>query len=232
MVDYRLSYLLAVSLLVPIWFLFFFLRKDLRKEMIVIGFLFGTIGVLSNIIFVKDWWHPINMTNTPIGPEDIIYSFLIAGISSVIFKVIFKKKMIVELKDNVQKENFKITSIWIAGILLFSASFYVLKIHSFYAFIISFSMCTAIIWLQRKDLILPSLISGFLTVIAAFPSYVITEYITPGWIERTWYLNKLSGIIILYAPLEDMIFHFWVGTFIGILFAYWKGGKIIKYENN
>ena len=58
------------------------------------------------------------------------------------------------------------------------------------------------------------------------------ELITPGVLAHLWYLNNLSGIIILGQPLEDLIWWFFAGAFIGPLYEYWQEAKLIRVRKN
>jgi len=42
------------------------------------------------------------------------------------------------------------------------------------------------------------------------------EWSAPGYIERVWNLDALSGVVILYMPLEELLFAFAFGL-------YWSG---------
>lgn len=100
--------------------------------------------------------------------------------------------------------------------------------HSFYAALISVLIPLLIVWFKRRDLILNSILSGIFLVVISLPAYVIPELITPGWISSAWYLENLSGITILKVPLEDLIWFFLAGLFIGPLYEYWQEGKLIN----
>ena len=104
--------------------------------------------------------------------------------------------------------------------------FYLLGISSFYTSVIVFTFITLYIWIKRKDLILDSLYSGILLTIVSIFAFLIIEMITPGWVQATWYMENLTGIVILTAPLEDLVWVFLTGTFIGPLYEFWNKGKV------
>jgi hypothetical protein len=111
---------------------------------------------------------------------------------------------------------------------MFFIFFYLFKINSFYSSIIIFVFPTLYIWMKRKDLIFDSLASGFFLMLISFLAFIIPELLTPGWVESAWYLENLSGIIILTAPLEDIIWFFLAGAFIGPLYEFSEEGKFTK----
>jgi hypothetical protein len=228
--SYQYSYLLGDAALLIIWFALFLWRKDVRKEMIIISSIFGLAGIISQFIYTVDWWHPLTITNTLVGIEDFIFGFAVGGIASGIYEEVFKKRVrirkVTEKKEFQENKNFFIFSLSLA--VIFFVSFFLLKINSFYSSIFAFTIPLIYMWLKRKDLIIDSLASGFLLMIISFLAFIILEYITPGWVQSAWYLENLSGIIILKAPLEDIIWFFLAGAFIGPLYEFWKEGKLVK----
>jgi len=92
-ISYQYTYLFWTAIFLIIWGTFFIKRKDLRKEMLVISFLFGLGGLISELTHIQDWWQPLTITNTSIGIEDFLIGFAIGGIASVIYNFIFNKKI-------------------------------------------------------------------------------------------------------------------------------------------
>lgn len=104
------SYLIGSLLFILIWLVFFLRRKDTRKEMLIISLLFGIAGLLSQIIYINDWWKPLTITATSIGIEDFLFGFSIGGISSVVYEHLFSKrvkiKKVKKLKEQKRNINF------------------------------------------------------------------------------------------------------------------------------
>jgi len=84
------------------------------------------------------------------------------------------------------------------------------------------------IYFKRPDLIADSIISGVIMVLLGFVWFWVPEFFTPGWVENYWYLDKISGIRILKAPLEDLIWVFMAGAYIAPLYEFWRRGKLVK----
>jgi hypothetical protein len=229
---YQYSYLLGDVVLLIIWLTLFSWRKDVRKEMIVISSIFGFVGLFAEFIYTIDWWRPLTITLTRIGVEDFLFGFTVAGIASVIYEEVLKKKVRIRKvsKKRALEENKNFLVVCLSLIILFFGSFFLLKIHSFYASIIAFTLPTFYMWMKRRDLIIDSLASGFFLMIISFLGFIIPEMITPGWVQSVWYLENLSGIIILKAPLEDIIWFFLAGAFIGPLYEFWKEGKLRRIK--
>lgn len=226
MVNYQYSYLIGSLIFLLIWLLMYLWRKNIRKEIWIFSLIFGVLAFPANYIYLQDWWHPLTITRTILGIEDFILGFATGGVAAVIFEDVFKKK--IKIRKSRKDKSINILSILILILTLFIGSYFILGLHSFWVSLIVFGIPTLIIWLKRKDLIIDSLFSGILLVIVSFPSYWIPELISPGVVEKLWYLDKLSGIIFLGQPLEDIIWWFFAGIFIGPLYEYWQEGKLIN----
>ena len=84
--GYQYTYLLMALVFLAIWLALFIWRKNTRKEMMIMSLIFAFAGPLADILYTKDWWRPLTLTNTAIGPEAILVGFMIGGIASVIHK--------------------------------------------------------------------------------------------------------------------------------------------------
>ena len=111
------------------------------------------------------------------------------------------------------------------GAILFWGSFFLLNLNSFQATFPMAIIPTLIIWIKRKDLILNSIVSGVLIAIISFLFYLVPELINPGWLEIVWNFPILSGITLFGVVVEDIIWFFLAGLFIGPLYEYWQEGK-------
>ena len=88
------TFLIGSFFILIIWVIFYYHRKDVRKEMIFMSILVSIMGVILDAFFwTKDWWHPETITGTLIGVEDIIAGFAIGGITAVLYEEIFKIKL-------------------------------------------------------------------------------------------------------------------------------------------
>ena len=77
-------------LLMFMWLLIFLVRKDLRKEMLIISFIFGLLGITGHFYY-GSYWQPVHLFklfNLQIGIEDYLFTFSVAGIGSVWYEFI------------------------------------------------------------------------------------------------------------------------------------------------
>lgn len=228
--DYTYSYLIGDLVFLAIWFVLFYWRKDIRREMIFLSMLFGIAGLISGFFYTLDWWQPLTITGTKIGVEDFLFGFAVGGIAGVIYEEIFKKKL--KTRKITKNLEIKAAKHFVKNLLFFLipflVCFFILKINSFYSSLIGLSLAVLSIWLERKDLVGDSLMTAFLLVAVSFLPYLFVELITPGWVESAWLMKNLSQIVILNQPLEDIIWYFFVGMLIGPLYEYWMEAKLVN----
>lgn len=220
-------YLLFSGFMMIIWIILFMLRTDLRREMLMVSPVVGVAGPIYEYFHIQDWWRPITITGTDIGPEDFIIGFAIGGIGSVIYKFIFRKANTGPYRTNY----LKLLSLTITCFILYSGLFYILRLGSAYSVFISLILgAISILWV-RRDLIPKSLVSGVGLVIIGSTAYWIFHLIQPGFFRNFWYLPDVwYAKMFLGIPIAEYIWFFLVGTFIGILFEFWQGKKIIDMK--
>lgn len=228
--SYQYSYLIASLFYLVIWTLLFYLRKDLRREMLVISALFAFAGPFAEIVYFKDWWKPFTLTDSFLSIEPFVIGFAIGGVASIICEEIFKKKHKKERRfiAKVRRADFNTFILLSSLAVIFFGSFFLLRLNSLMTTILAFGIPTLIIYSKRKDLIFNSLLSGILLVIVAMIVYSLVELITPGWVEAFWKFNNTPQLIIINLPLDDVVWYFFAGAFIGPLYEYWKEIKLSK----
>ena len=87
-----------------------------------------------------------------------------------------------------------------------------------------------IIYIKRKDLIDESLATAVIITIMSVIGYSLLNLISPGFIEEFWLFQNIGKVLILGVPLEEIIWFFVIGAFIGPLYEYWKEGKLINIK--
>jgi hypothetical protein len=231
--EFQFTYLYMGLVFSIIWLLLFLWRKNTRKEMLTVSIIFALPGPIANLIYIQDWWKPLTITKTPIGLEGLIVGFMIGGIASVIYEDFFKKRVKLRKvsKAKEHKRNLNLFYLLSSLAIIFFGSFYLLKFNSLIATILTLVIPTGYIWIKRPDLIKDSLITGILLVLVASIVYTILEFLTPGWITAFWYFQNTPDIILFNLPLDDIIWYFLAGLFIGPLYEFWQEGKLTQQKS-
>ncbi len=231
------EYLIGVLVIAIFWFLVFLLRKDLRKAMVLSGliymivliFTFAVWWVLSHFIYlsgsiIPDYWNPDTLFNLGritkgLSIEDALFMFFVGGIVTVLYEIIFKKRII-----NTNKKPHKISIVvYFLGFFIFT---YFVQLNIIYTSLILPSFLGAIfLIIQRKDLIKHSIIGALLFTIIYFLGFLLFDFIFPNVIESYWNLNGLSGIILLSIPIEELLYAFSFGLMWSPMYIYFYGKK-------
>jgi len=231
--GFQYSYLLTGLGFLLVWILLFIWRKDVRKEMILLSVIFGIVGLIAEPIHIQDWWKPLTITNTAVGIEDFLYGFGVGGIAAVIYEEIFKKR--IRMRKIGKKKELKRDKSMIIFVSLFLAAFivlfYVFNVNTFIGATLLLAVGTLVMWIRRRDLIVDSVASGILILLVSFAVYSVTEIITPGWVRAFWYFQNVPNIIIFNVPIDDIVWFFLAGAFIGPLYEFWQDGRLVNKKD-
>jgi len=195
----------------------YLLMPKYRKPMLILWLTISLAWPLSEYIWMtKDWWHPETITNTTIWIEDFIFSFAHIIIPMFIYKLIFKKDTNKDFKkENIDMKIFS-TNLILWFLIPFSLSwilFSIFKINSIISVNIWMTIACVIMIIKRKDLFIPAFLTWFILLIIAIPAYTILYILNSDYVNQIWYMQKLSWILFLEIPIEDIIWY-WIYGFM------------------
>ena len=194
--------------------------------------IFGVIGPFVEVVYTLDWWAPLTITGTVVGIEDVLFGFVCGGIATVVYEEIFKKRIKIRKVSKIRRKQENLNLFVILGLtaFLFLVPFYLLNLNSFQSTIICLAIPTLIIWAKRRDLIVDSLATGIILVLVTSIVYTLLNFLTPGWISAFWYFRNVPHILLLNIPLDDFVWYFLIGAFVGPLYEYWREGRLINKQ--
>ena len=233
MVSYQYTYLIGDIILLTLWLILFLYRKDTRKEMLIISLIFGFVGPFVEAVYILDWWKPLTITNTSIGIEDFLFGFGIGGVASVIYGHLFNKRVKIKKVKKIKEEKRNLNFLFLISLsmIIFFGGFFILGLNSFIGSILAWIIPTLIIYAKRPDLIKNSILSGVSLLVLSILGYHILNFITPGFFGEFWLFQNIGQKIFLGIPLEEHLWFFVFGAFIGPLYEYWKEGKLINIKS-
>jgi len=71
--DIKYSYLGYSLIFLLLWAVFYILRPDLRRRMLIFSLIIMPLGPLSEFWFLKDYWRRPTITGYPISLEDAVF---------------------------------------------------------------------------------------------------------------------------------------------------------------
>lgn len=214
-------YLVGDLLFGAVWLALFFLRKDLWRELLTMSVVGGLLAP-GALIYLPDYWNPEHIVGDfPLGIEDFLFAFFIAGIGGVLYEVATRRVHTLCVCRRVPRR--RIIGIIVAAIAVLGVSVYGFKMNSIYANYLAFGFLFAYILYFRRDLLWQSLASGTAVALLMFLFYQIWIVLYPGIIEHWWNLAEISGILIVGVPLEELLWGLSWGMAGGALYEYARG---------
>lgn len=213
-------YFLSVLLLVPLWVLIYFRRKDLQKKLIRTGFIFGIASVILGQFFTQDYWNPTYLISSKFPFEDFLYGIFFGGITTVIYQFIFGVKFCENAKASSRK-----TTLILGGIciLIMFLIVNILNINSIYGQILCLIVVAIYIIIKRPDLLKHMVISGFVVSIFTFLWQECVLAIYPDAVNKYWEMDSLQNIFFLGVPAEELLFAFAIGLSGALYFEFSRG---------
>lgn len=222
---YPYLYLKAVLVGVVVWAVLFSIKKSQRKEMLAMGLIGAMLVPLQELWYTQDYWHPEYIGNWP-WIEDMLFGFFALGVSAVIYESLPFK----HLKEIKKYRGHPL--VFVSLVLLGGLGMVLLVpfMNSIYAASLAFFAAWAIILMVRRDLFVPSIISGLLVMGLSILTYRLLFIKAPNLINAWWELENISGFLVAGIPVEELLWFFTMGLFGGSLYELWKGIGFVKNQ--
>ena len=213
------GYLVALIPYSVIWLFCYVWRPDVRREMLWIGWFMAAASFITAYFWwTIDWWHPLTITHTRVGIEDLLLGFFSGGIMASVFHVFFREHLR-KIKHKHQK--------LVQGGAVVMFAIMALLVHfgftSFWASTYCMMIWLTIMLLYRPDLFRCSFISGLLMVICSIPGYAVALSYGHDAIRHIYDFRYLSGFLIGGIPIEEFVFWFLAGAIWGSTYEWMKG---------
>lgn len=222
-------------ILIAIWAVIYaFLKsKENKKEMLSVSFWTALTG-LAEPIFVPEYWLPPSLfdlaLNTGFDIESVIFSFGTGGIAVIIYEWIFRTSHeSIPISKRHGHHHLHIFALF-ATPIIFLVLFWIADWNVIYSVIISMTLGGLLAWYCRPDLKNKMITSAFIFLFLYFIYFLILIALSPGYVEKVWNLEAISGILIFGIPLEELLFAFSFGFLWSSIYEHitWKKLKLIK----
>jgi len=225
-VDIKYSYLGYSLIFLVIWVIFYLLRPDLRRPMLIFSLLITPLGPFSEVWFLKDYWRRPTITGYPISVEDAIFAFASAGIVYGIYKIFFRMNVV--QGDEASGRAWLVIAYILLTVLPLLIFTDLLHVNSIFSSALSFFLIAILIWVLRPNLRKPSLLSGVLILILFFLVYKVMQVMFPGAIEYWCTGCNPLGVRISGINLEELVWDFSWGLAGSIMVEALMGEKLQK----
>ncbi|MFH1536494.1 MAG: lycopene cyclase domain-containing protein [Patescibacteria group bacterium] len=194
--------------------------------------LFLFAGTIGEIFYFQDYWNPGSILSINIGPvgillEDLLFSFSVAGIGAVIYRVFFDKRVLLEEKKFFNAIPAFLGLSFIS--LAVSCLLFFIGVNSIFATSIGFITGALYIIVRKRGFLVNSLLSGLFMSLIVFVSYVILRGVilnSEQLLQQGWLLyNTTLDLRIFDIPFTEIIWFFAFGMLLGPSYEFIKGLK-------
>src|SRR5688572_9791816 len=167
--DIKYSYLGYSLIFLFLWVIFYIVRPDLRRRMLIFSLIITPMGPLSEIWFLRDYWRRPTITGYPISIEDAIFAFAIGGIAYSIYKVSFN--MTAVQSEDQPRRVWLVIAFFVITFLPLVILTDVYHVNSIFSSSLSLFLIAVLTWILRPDLLKSSIVSGLMVVVLFFLVY-------------------------------------------------------------
>ncbi|MDP2672758.1 MAG: lycopene cyclase domain-containing protein [Nanoarchaeota archaeon] len=223
-------WLISSLMLFAAWLIIFIFFKKTKKEMFWVSLFTMPLG-LTEPLFVPEYWSPPSLFNlaakTGFDIESLIFAFSMGGIASILYEIIFKVKHKKMSKHEMHSKRHRFhLLVLFSPLIVFVFSEIIFNFNIIYSVILALFTGSLIYLLCRPDLKNKVFVGGFLFLILYFIFFLFFNLLFQGWVEKTWNLSVISGILFLGIPIEELIFAFGVGMLWSSIYEHVKWYKL------
>ncbi len=231
------EWLVFSLLFLLVWFIIYFLKPLLKKEMLLASILTAPFG-LTEPLFVPEYWNPPSLFNlaarTGFDIESLIFCFAIGGVGSILYQGFFnlKHKKMSKKEMHSKRHRFHLLALF-SPVIIFIPLYLLTALNPIYTASIAMFIGALAAILCRPDLKKNIWISGLMFLSIYFIFFLLFNLTYPEMVQQVWNLAAISGILITGIPLEELVFAFTFGMLWSSIYEHinWyklKSKKIIR----
>ncbi len=220
-------FLLFSLVLFLVWLAFLFFSKETRKEQLVMSVV-GLVLAPALLLIAGTRYHAV-IRDQPLsfGIEDLLFSFSLFGIASIIYHVLLGKHVHKFKGDRLRLKNP--AAHWVAHLILVIGTWICLAlgvivvfgIDPIHALLFGGAMIGTYIIASRQDLLVDALLSGFMTTMLIFVlKQLFFIRLFPHILTNTWEWSALSSFILESVRFEELFFVAITGFTIGPMYEW------------
>lgn len=189
---------------------------------------------LTEPLFVPAYWSPPSLfdlaENTGFDIESLIFCFGIGGVGAVFYDLLTGQAPRAlapgERLKPLHRHHYKA----LAAPFVCFVPLYFLPWNPIYPSIVAMIIGVVATTLCRPDLKYKSWIGGLLFLLYYVVFLAGLEESAPGYIERVWNLEALSGLMLGFMPIEELLFAVLFGMYWSGVYEHFTWHRSVKAE--
>ncbi len=227
LIDVQYVWFIWSSLFIVPWAIVYAVFPKYRFQMWRAAIYTAPFG-LTEPLFVPEYWNPPTLfnlaQNTGFDIESLIFCFGIGGICVVLYNILTRKDF-VEVEDfekHSSRHRFHKVALFSPFLIFISLVFF--DWNAIYPGILAMAGGSIATIYCRPDLKNKTWVGGVLFTIYYYIFLIGLEWLSPGYVDKYWNLEQLTGIKVLDFPVEEFLFAFTFGMYWSSVYEhlYWK----------
>ena len=200
-----------------------------HRRMMMWASLFTAPLGLTEPLFVPAYWNPPSLFDlartTGFDIESFIFSFGIGGIGAVLYNVLTGRTDMPVPPAQRHSPRHRLHYWALAVPFLSFPLLYLFPWNPIYPAILAIALGAAATTMCRPDLVRKTWLGALLFVVYYLLFLLSLESTAPGYIERVWNVQALSGVRVLGIPLEELLFAAAFGAYWSSVYEHfsWQG---------
>jgi hypothetical protein len=227
--DAYVWFVWASAFLIP-WAGLFFAYPQHRKTMLWASFFTMPFG-LTEPLFVPEYWNPPSLfdlaARTGFDIESLIFSFGIGGVGSVLFGVLSGRspQRLPTEERQARRHRFHRWVLASPFVVFLALSFF--PWNAIYPGIVAMGLGAIAAVVCRPDLTRATLAGGAIFLVYYLLFLIGLKISVPGYIDKVWNLEALSGWTVGGLPLEELLFAAAFGMYWGGVYEHFTWHRAV-----
>lgn len=221
MVGFQYIWLTWASAFLAPWLVLFIAVPQHRRTMA-----WSSIGTapfgLTEPLFVPEYWNPPSLFDlahrTGFDIESLIFSFAIGGVGCVLYNAITGQDLVPVRRGERRHSHHRYHALALLAPAAAFPALYLAPWNPIYPAIVAMALGGVATVLCRPDLLSKTWV-GALLFLGYYAVFMFgLRWSAPGYIDRIWNLDALSGFLIYGVPIEELLFAaafgmYWAGIY-------------------